>query len=229
MLAGLQQIRILSRGVCRWFSESHSGLCLRWLVKHFLIIHVRFATQIWIFRVVGTLADMLNHTSDAAYFLGRSENYRNIWNAQRKLMCPRNSSGTSHCPVDPTSLEWIFKSTGYTEGYCSCVAAISQYHWRTVHVGNAEQWRWFVPHNIPGLIHLFGSNESFAEELDIFFERAKKRSNFLPNEYYWWEIGSVQALVIGLYHIRAGNEPDLLAVYLFSYAGRPDLTQKVTS
>lgn len=26
---------------------------------------------------------------------------------------------------------------------------------------------------------------------------------------------------------RAGNEPDLLAVYLFNYNGRPDLTQKV--
>ena len=26
---------------------------------------------------------------------------------------------------------------------------------------------------------------------------------------------------------RAGNEPDLLAVYLFCYAGRADLTQKV--
>ena len=26
---------------------------------------------------------------------------------------------------------------------------------------------------------------------------------------------------------RAGNEPDLLAVYLFNFAGRTDLTQKV--
>ena len=26
---------------------------------------------------------------------------------------------------------------------------------------------------------------------------------------------------------RAGNEPDLLAVYLFNYVGRADLTQKV--
>ena len=29
-------------------------------------------------------------------------------------------------------------------------------------------------------------------------------------------------------HCRAGNEPDLLTVYLFNYVGRPDLTQKVS-
>ena len=28
-------------------------------------------------------------------------------------------------------------------------------------------------------------------------------------------------------YCRAGNEPDLLAVYLFCFAGRSDLTQKV--
>lgn len=52
-------------------------------------------------------------------------------------------------------------------------------------IGNAEQWRWFVPHDIPGLIDLFGSNESFVNQLDIFFEKAKGKSNILPNEYYW--------------------------------------------
>lgn len=35
------------------------------------------------------------------------------------------------------------------------------------------------------------------------------KTNDLPNPYYW-----------------AGNEPDLLAVWLFDWAGRPDLTAK---
>ena len=29
-------------------------------------------------------------------------------------------------------------------------------------------------------------------------------------------------------HTRAGNEPDILAVHLFDYVGRADLTQKVS-
>lgn len=28
--------------------------------------------------------------------------------------------------------------------------------------GNAEQWRWFVPHDLEGLIDLFGSPENYA-------------------------------------------------------------------
>lgn len=37
----------------------------------------------------------------------------------------------------------------------------------------------------------------------------------------------ITCLTVTDYSIRAGNEPDLLAVYLFNYVGRADLTQKV--
>lgn len=67
-------------------------------------------------RAVGILAAMLGYTSDTTYFMSRSENYRNVWDAQRRLMCPRSLSGTSQCPLDPVSREWIVKATGYTEG-----------------------------------------------------------------------------------------------------------------
>lgn len=53
-------------------------------------------------------------------------------------------------------------------------------------LGNAAQWRWFVPHDVPGLISLFQSQEHFVEELDMFFAKSKEhRSNILPNPYYW--------------------------------------------
>ena len=68
------------------------------------------------FRAVGTLAAHLNYTVDAAYFMKRSENYRNLWNAQEKYLCPRSASGKYQCPLDPVSREWIVKDTGYTEG-----------------------------------------------------------------------------------------------------------------
>lgn len=68
----------------------------------------------------------------------------------------------------------------------------------------------FVPQDVPSLIHLFGSNTTFVDQLDTFFERSvSQNETFLPNEYYW-----------------AGNEPDIQAPFLFPYASRPDLTQK---
>lgn len=52
--------------------------------------------------------------------------------------------------------------------------------------GNAAEWRWFVPHDIPGLVSLFPTEQSFVQELEEFFDKAKDHhSNFLPNPYYW--------------------------------------------
>jgi predicted alpha-1,2-mannosidase len=143
---------------------------------------------------VGTLATLLGNSSVADLMLNRSKNYRNVWSHKEQFMCERQRSGDFKCPIDPYLNTWIIKSQGYTEG-------------------NAGQWRWFVPHDIPGLIKLFKSEEYFVEELDKFFSLSEKHnvvSHLLPNPYYW-----------------AGNEPDLLAVYLFNFAKRPDLTQKV--
>lgn len=48
------------------------------------------------------------------------------------------------------------------------------------------------------------------KELSKFFRRSKLwETKWLPNPYYW-----------------AGNEHDLFSVWLFSLAGRPDLTEK---
>ena len=67
-------------------------------------------------RAVGTLASLLNKTSDAILFLNRSKSYKNVWSSENQLMCPRSSSGQFHCPLIPTFHEWMFKDSGYTEG-----------------------------------------------------------------------------------------------------------------
>ena len=140
---------------------------------------------------IGTVASLINRSSDVTIFFSRSKSYQNVWDNGRKLMCPRDRQGKFHCPLDPSLNTWVIRQDGYTEG-------------------NAEQWRWFVPHDIPGLIKLFGSNQTFTENLNKFFNLAKDyTSNILPNPYYW-----------------AGNEPDILAPYLFNDAGRADLTQE---
>ncbi len=75
--------------------------------------------------------------------------------------------------------------------------------------GSAWQWRWGVPSDASELVSLFKSREYFVEQLDDFFVYSPKGVGLNPNAYYWH-----------------GNQPDIYAVYLFNFAGRPDLTQK---
>eukprot|EP00117_Sycon_ciliatum_P027270 scpid28321/ scgid2435/ Uncharacterized glycosidase Rv0584 len=142
---------------------------------------------------ISEFASILGLTADAELFRNHSKNYRNLWDAGRKLMCGRDGAGEFHCPLDPELNEWVLESTDFTEG-------------------NAAQWRWFVPHDVPGLVQLFGGSSEFSKALDGFMEGSHRHpSNLLPNPYYW-----------------AGNEPDILAPYLFNYAaGSEYLTQKV--
>lgn len=40
--------------------------------------------------------------------------------------------------------------------------------------GNQEEYRWFVPHDLSGLLSLFKSSEYYVEQLSNFFEFAKR-------------------------------------------------------
>jgi predicted alpha-1,2-mannosidase len=64
--------------------------------------------------------------------------------------------------------------------------------------GNAWQWTTFVPHDAHGLVRRVGGDAAFTTWLDEYFDRGV--------------------------HDPA-NEHDLLAPYLYIYAGRPDRTQ----
>ena len=66
-----------------------------------------------------------------------------------------------------------------------------------------------VPGDPLGLVRLFASPERFCSRLDEFMLRgALHPSNFMPDVGYW-----------------AGNEPDILAPWLFVFAGCPHHTQ----
>ena len=71
--------------------------------------------------------------------------------------------------------------------------------------GDAEQWRWYVPHDVRGLIELLGGKAAFVLTLNEYFvHTAEFKGTALPNPYYW-----------------AGNEPSILGAWLFSWAGTP--------
>jgi predicted alpha-1,2-mannosidase len=73
--------------------------------------------------------------------------------------------------------------------------------------GSAYQYSTYVPHDVQGLIDRAGGDEAFVRWLDAFF--GESEDDALRPE--------------GLY--THGNEPDLLAPYLYIHAGRADKTQ----
>ena len=73
------------------------------------------------------MAEFLGKAGDAALFRNRSRNYQNVWNENRQLMCPRKASGVFDCPLDPSFHEWMFKSTGYTEGKWTTASTEADY------------------------------------------------------------------------------------------------------
>eukprot|EP01125_Pyxidicula_operculata_P000675 TRINITY_DN10657_c0_g1_i1.p1 TRINITY_DN10657_c0_g1~~TRINITY_DN10657_c0_g1_i1.p1 ORF type:complete len:753 (+),score=147.90 TRINITY_DN10657_c0_g1_i1:14-2272(+) len=76
--------------------------------------------------------------------------------------------------------------------------------------GDAWHYRFNAQHDAETLIKMFGGEANFVAQLDEFFYNSELDGwNGLPNPYYW-----------------AGNEEDLFAVYMFNFAGRPDMTQK---
>ena len=136
---------------------------------------------------IARLAQALGYQDDADYFDDRANNYVNIWDDGTKFFRGRDSAGNWHSPFIP----WFPWMGEYTQG-------------------NARHWLWFVPHDVPGLIALFGGEEEMTGRLDEFFAKsANVQFDGLPNLYYWH-----------------GNQHDMHSVYMFNEAGRPDLTQK---
>jgi predicted alpha-1,2-mannosidase len=71
--------------------------------------------------------------------------------------------------------------------------------------GNAAQYAWMVPQNLHGLITAMGGDAAAVARLDSFFEQ----DNVGPDDPHYW----------------AGNEVDLLAPWVYDYAGAPYRTQ----
>jgi len=131
---------------------------------------------------VGKMAASLGKTADAAMFLARSQNFKKIYDPSVLSMRARDEAGAF------IPWEGLY---GKSQG---CVES------------NPGQQRFFVPHDIQGLMDLMGK-ENFVRELEEMFE--KTPPSFKSNPYY-----------------NHGNEPVHHIAYLFVYVGKPWLTQK---
>ena len=145
---------------------------------------------------IAQVAKHLGKEEDYKYFSTRAEYYRNLFDPSTNFMRAKTSDGKWKVPFNPIFSE--HRNHEYTEG-------------------TAWQYTWFVPHDVKGLINLFGSNEIFIEKLDSLFIIDSKLEGSNPS-------GDISGL-IGQY--AQGNEPSQHIAYLFNYVGQPWKTQEL--
>ncbi|WP_121356349.1 GH92 family glycosyl hydrolase [Flavisolibacter nicotianae] len=128
----------------------------------------------------------------------RSQNYRNLFDAQTKLMRGRNKDGQFQSPFNP--FKW---GDAFTEG-------------------NSWHYSWSVFHDIEGLKKLMGGGDMFVRMLDSVFSMPP-----VYDESYYrgviHEIREMQIMNMGQY--AHGNQPIQHMIYLYNYAGQPWKTQ----
>lgn len=144
---------------------------------------------------VAQMAKMMEREDDFAYYMDRARNYRNVFDASSRYMRPRKYDGSWLTPFDP----W---EAGHHRGHYA--------------EGTAWQWTFFVQHDIPGLIDLFGGKEAFISKLDSLFEVSSE----LKGDVYTADIAGL----IGQY--AHGNEPSQHIGYMYNWAGQPWKTQE---
>ncbi|WP_448548100.1 GH92 family glycosyl hydrolase [Thalassotalea fusca] len=96
------------------------------------------------------LAKALGHQDDYKLFLARSMNYQKLFDAQTGMLRPKFRNGQWFTPYDPQLGRNFEPAPGYIEG-------------------NAWNYRFYVPHDIPGLISLLGGASNFVNQLDKTF------------------------------------------------------------
>ena len=146
------------------------------------------------------IAKTLGNEDDYQYFLKRSYNYRNIYNAQTAFFHPKDRDGNFIEPFDYRFSGGMGARDYYDEN-------------------NGWTYRWDVQHNFADLVRLMGSPEAFAANLDATFREPLGKSKFeffaqLPDH-----TGNVG-------QFSMANEPSLHIPYLYNYAGQPWKTQK---
>ncbi len=137
---------------------------------------------------IAQVAKELGKTEDYEMFLKRSQTYARYFDKDTRFMRGVTSEGNFRVPFSP------FASTHREDDYTE---------------GNAWQYTWLVPHDVNGLINLFGSEEAFTEKLD---------SLFIVEGDLGEEASPDISGLIGQY--AHGNEPSHHIVYLYPYVGQ---------
>jgi predicted alpha-1,2-mannosidase len=151
---------------------------------------------------LSTMASGLGHEKDARMFAERGRWYRNLWDQRIQQFRPRLPDGTFLAPFDPVSGDTAFHESG------------------------AYQYTWLVPQDPAGLVSLLGGRANTEKRLDTFFaydhlltDPAKTvKDDWISSPYDYYAKSTY----------NPNNEPDLLAPYMYAWAGAPEKTATVT-
>jgi predicted alpha-1,2-mannosidase len=143
-----------------------------------------------------SLAQMAKKLGDTAHYrdlMNRSKNYRNVFDTSTRFMRGRLENG-----------EWVKNFNPEYPYY--------EYMYREA---NAWQVSFYTPHDMKGLIELYGGAKPFEAKLDSLFT------------YPWnpeYIARNVETMVGQYCH---GNQPDHEAPFAYHFIGKPEKSQKV--
>ncbi len=98
---------------------------------------------------IAQMALILKKDAEYAYFMKRSQSWKNLFDWNIGFMRPKKNGGWDK-PFDPREI-----NNNFTEG-------------------NSWQYSFFVPQDIPGMIEAYGGNEKFEAKLDEMFNSESK-------------------------------------------------------
>ena len=148
-------------------------------------IAMEYAVDDW---GVAAMAKKMGKQEDADLYARRAMYYKQYFDSEIKFIRPKMDDGTWRTPYDPANS--IHMVGDFTEG-------------------NGWQYTFFAPHDVYGLIELFGGDEEFITKLDAFF---------VNNDSMGETVSADITGLIGQY--AHGNEPSHHIAYMYAYAGQ---------
>ena len=144
---------------------------------------------------VAQMAKQLGKEDDYKRLMQLSEGWKILYDSETKFIRPKDEDGQFLNNFNPSE------------------------SWRGFQEGNAWQYTFYVPHDIPGLIDMLGRDEFNNRLENIFNESQKEVFGGGTN------INAFSGLEALYNH---GNQPSLHISWLFNFSGKPWLTQKWT-
>lgn len=132
---------------------------------------------------ISRFALALGDTAAAKYLLARSAKWRNLFDTETRYIRPRGEDGNFLSGFTPG------KEFGFVEG-------------------NAAQYTWMVPYNLPEVIAAVGGAEAARQRLDDYF-----------SQYYDYKLKNGPYFAIG-------NEPSFGNPWIYNWTGHPWRTQE---
>lgn len=100
---------------------------------------------------LGQLAKALGKQADFIKYDSKAQGYKTLFDPDSGMLRPKFRNGKWLTPFDPELGRNFEPAPGYVEG-------------------NAWNYRFYVPHDIPGLISLLGGDDRFIEQVNMCFE-----------------------------------------------------------